>query len=516
MELRIPTSEQLKSVYEGQLKQAFPASELKPLQSIEELWRDGLYRPWCLFDGDEIVGACFLWLGRPGWALLDYLCVSADHRNRGIGALLLSMLLEQEPALTLFRDTPLPPHPPHPVRPRPAHASRAASGGPYARPTPKPRKSRAVPLEDEVDYDDYPDRRDGGGSRLPIILAIAAVAVFVVGSGVFLWVSFFSSPGQTVYNVPNLVGKTIEDARADSGVTVAQFQVVEGQEVDSTLPKGQIVNQDPQSGRNAAAGTTITVDISNGSGSTDVEENRMPNLVNQDKRLAINTLRELGFTEEAGNLVIREETSEDVTKDYVISTDPVAETDLADVEKVTLVVSSGVKTETSVIIPFLGMTEQEARAKAEGTLGLVVVFDEPQYSNDYAEGLVCWQSIQTGTEVDKGSTIHLRLSKGADPSTSPDPEITPTPTPGASTDPEVAPTPGSGGALKPISYTVNLASSDKETVRVRVTVNGQDQFNEDVQTVLGVRVVTLYGTGFQQVDVYLDGQLSETRMMNFG
>ena len=56
----------------------------------------------------------------------------------------------------------------------------------------------------------------------------------------------------------------------------------------------------------------------------------MPNLVNQDKRLAINTLRELGFTEEAGNLVIREETSEDVTKDYVISTDPVAETDLAD------------------------------------------------------------------------------------------------------------------------------------------------------------------------------------------
>ena len=46
--------------------------------------------------------------------------------------------------------------------------------------------------------------------------------------------------------------------------------------MDSTLPKGQIVNQDPQSGRNAAAGTTITVDISNGSGSTDVEENRMP------------------------------------------------------------------------------------------------------------------------------------------------------------------------------------------------------------------------------------------------
>ena len=35
---------------------------------------------------------------------------------------------------------------PHTVRSQPAHASRAASEEPYARPTPKPRKSRAVPL----------------------------------------------------------------------------------------------------------------------------------------------------------------------------------------------------------------------------------------------------------------------------------------------------------------------------------------------------------------------------------
>lgn len=57
---------------------------------------------------------------------------------------------------------------PHTVRSQPAHASRAASEEPYARPTPKPRKSRAVPLEDEVDYDDYPDRRDGGGAVCPL------------------------------------------------------------------------------------------------------------------------------------------------------------------------------------------------------------------------------------------------------------------------------------------------------------------------------------------------------------
>ena len=64
MELRIPTSEQLKSDYDAQLKQAFTASELKPLQAIEELWRDGRYRRWCMFDGDECEWECRTFRGR--------------------------------------------------------------------------------------------------------------------------------------------------------------------------------------------------------------------------------------------------------------------------------------------------------------------------------------------------------------------------------------------------------------------------------------------------------------------
>lgn len=85
MELRIPTSEQLKSVYEGQLKQAFPASELKPLQSIEELWRDGLYRPWCLLTAMRIVVPVFCgWGGRAGPAGLPVrLRGSSKQGDRG-------------------------------------------------------------------------------------------------------------------------------------------------------------------------------------------------------------------------------------------------------------------------------------------------------------------------------------------------------------------------------------------------------------------------------------------------
>ena len=73
MELRMPTWEQVETVYHNDLIPSFPPAELKPLRAIGEMWRDGWYRPWCLFDGDEIVGECFLWLGHPGWMLLDYL-----------------------------------------------------------------------------------------------------------------------------------------------------------------------------------------------------------------------------------------------------------------------------------------------------------------------------------------------------------------------------------------------------------------------------------------------------------
>ena len=108
MELRIPTAEQLQTVYDSDMKAAFPAAELKPLSAIRRMWREGRYKPYCLFDGDDIVGECFLWLGHPGWALLDYLCVSPKARNAGLGALILAKLREVEPGTVIFGEAEAP------------------------------------------------------------------------------------------------------------------------------------------------------------------------------------------------------------------------------------------------------------------------------------------------------------------------------------------------------------------------------------------------------------------------
>lgn len=115
MELRLPTPEQLRAAYSADLRRAFPPAELKPLENIEAMCREGWYRPWCLFDGDEILGEAFLWLGRPGWALLDYLCVSESRRNGGLGTALLAALRRAEPGTVILGESEAPSHAPDPA-----------------------------------------------------------------------------------------------------------------------------------------------------------------------------------------------------------------------------------------------------------------------------------------------------------------------------------------------------------------------------------------------------------------
>ena len=43
--LKIPSLEEVRDFYERDMKEAFPPAELKPLASIETMWREGWYKP---------------------------------------------------------------------------------------------------------------------------------------------------------------------------------------------------------------------------------------------------------------------------------------------------------------------------------------------------------------------------------------------------------------------------------------------------------------------------------------
>ena len=115
MELKTPTAAELRLAYERDLAEAFPPQELKPLRNIVDMTRRGKYVPLCLYDGAEIAGECFLWSGRPGWALLDYLCVTRARRNTGLGAYMLRALLELDPGSVIVGEVEAVEHAPDPA-----------------------------------------------------------------------------------------------------------------------------------------------------------------------------------------------------------------------------------------------------------------------------------------------------------------------------------------------------------------------------------------------------------------
>ncbi len=115
LEMRLPTEEQLRQIYRRDLRPSFPEAELKPLREMLAEVRRGEYRPWCLFDGEEIIGEAFVWTHVPGFALFDYLCVTPARRNGGLGSALIQKLVEAERGNVLFGESEIPDCAPDPA-----------------------------------------------------------------------------------------------------------------------------------------------------------------------------------------------------------------------------------------------------------------------------------------------------------------------------------------------------------------------------------------------------------------
>ena len=103
-QLRILSPEELRRVYETDLKAAFPPAELKPLASMEALRSQGLYDPLVLVDETgTMLGYILLWRHEDGrYFLIDYLCVPAGGRNCGAGSRLLAAAIARYPAHAVF------------------------------------------------------------------------------------------------------------------------------------------------------------------------------------------------------------------------------------------------------------------------------------------------------------------------------------------------------------------------------------------------------------------------------
>ncbi len=134
---------------------------------------------------------------------------------------------------------------------------------------------------------------------------------------------------------------------------------------------------------------------------------KMPNLVNTPKDSAEQALKGAGLK----NYELLYEKSESIAKGNVIKTDPVADTELSKKDKVTVTISAG---DGKANIPDLaGKTRQEAEALLS-EVALKADFEEA-YDDKISSGSVISQEPASGTRIEEGSTVSVRLSKGPAP-----------------------------------------------------------------------------------------------------
>lgn len=96
MELKLLNKEELTALYQSELIEVFPHSELKPLRAMLRLLDMGRYEPLLVTGGDRPVGYALAWLpeDRNG-ALLEYFGVFRGLRNGGLGAQILELLVKR-------------------------------------------------------------------------------------------------------------------------------------------------------------------------------------------------------------------------------------------------------------------------------------------------------------------------------------------------------------------------------------------------------------------------------------
>ncbi len=229
-----------------------------------------------------------------------------------------------------------------------------------------------------------------------IIIAVVAVLAIAIIGAVFA----FGLGGERI-EVPDVVNQPAEAAQQT--LEDAGFQVKINNVTDDTAAPGTVLNQDPKAGSQAPKGSTVTLDVAQGTEEVDV-----PDVKNMTVDQARKALATAGFT--VGDTA--KEYSDDIEEGKIMSQDPTAGSKAKVGTKVNLVVSQGSNNEE---VPDLkGLSIQAARSKAESA-GFVLVEGSREYSDSVSADIVLSQSPTSGTKLQKGSSITVVVSDGKRP-----------------------------------------------------------------------------------------------------
>ena len=259
-------------------------------------------------------------------------------------------------------------------------------------------KKHTGELRREREEEEEPPRRDK--KSIAIIAGIFAAAVLLVVLLFKLILGDFGPAGSNKsYPVPDIRGKTVEEAQEMEGVKDIFLIEVQGTRTTEEYQPGQIVEQDPAAGRTRKSNLVIQVYVA-----AEPEKVPMKDLVGMEYRQARVLLTDMGL-----DLKITTETvsSDKYGADAVIETVPAADEPLVAGQTVILRVSTG--PETVTVPTFTGQDIANAVQNAQD-LGLTVgeiTYDAFSFA---PQGQVIEQSIEPTSEVPGGTKISFTVS----------------------------------------------------------------------------------------------------------
>ena len=232
-----------------------------------------------------------------------------------------------------------------------------------------------------------------------VVSIVSVLIVLVVLLFKLILGDFGPAGSNKSYPVPDIRGKTVEEAQEMEGVKDIFLIEVQGTRTTEEYQPGQIVEQDPAAGRTRKSNLVIQVYVA-----AEPEKVPMKDLVGMEYRQARVLLTDMGL-----DLKITTETvsSDKYGADAVIETVPVADEPLVAGQTVILRVSTG--PETVTVPTFTGQDIANAVQNAQD-LGLTVgeiTYDTFSFA---PQGQVIEQSIKPTNEVPGGTKISFTVS----------------------------------------------------------------------------------------------------------
>lgn len=261
--------------------------------------------------------------------------------------------------------------------------------------SPKPRNN--VVTQESSDDNKKNEKKP---STFGKILAVILLLIFITGTSVFAYNYFIGSNKVSVPDVKNL---TVQEAR--TAITKAELTVGEIIEVPSdNVESDKVISSDPSAGKKATKGSKVNLNVSSGKSTIEV-----PNYIGMSEAQVKNALEKVGFK----NITFERSDSNTYDEGKVMAQSIDAGRTVVPKEtSITITISTGAKKITAPNLK--GKTLSEAYKIADN-LGINIKVEKYEYYSNFEENQIAEQRTAENTEIKKGDTISVVVSKGKEP-----------------------------------------------------------------------------------------------------